>query len=56
MAGEEEMVGTGVTTGDGEAAGTEAVGIVRVQAVTAIDPIPISNLKYLTFNLINYRS
>ena len=56
MAGEEEIVGTGVTTGDGETTGTDVVGIVCVQAVTAIDPIPISNLKYLTFNLINYRS
>jgi hypothetical protein len=48
--GEVESVGEGVITGDGDG-GTDDVGIVRVQAVKAIVPIPINNLKYLTLDL-----
>lgn len=45
-----EIIGVGLITGEGDG-GTEDVGIVRVQAVKAIVPIPISNLKYLTLDL-----
>ncbi|AFY93350.1 hypothetical protein Cha6605_2272 [Chamaesiphon minutus PCC 6605] len=48
--GEVETVGVGVITGAGDC-GTDDVGRVRVQAVNAIVPIPISNLKYLTLDL-----
>jgi hypothetical protein len=36
---------------DGVGVGTDVVGGVRVQAVKAIDPSPMSNLKYFTINL-----
>jgi hypothetical protein len=45
-----ETVGLGVITGVGDC-DTDDVGRVRVQAVNAIEPIPISNLKYLTLDL-----
>ena len=48
---EGEIVGAGVITDWGERSGAD-VG-VRVQAVRAIEPIPINNLKYFTLNLIN---
>ena len=51
MTGEGEIAGTEAMTGVGDA-GMEVVEIVRVQAVNAIDPIPIINLKYFTLNLI----
>ena len=48
--GAAEIVGGELITGEGEAAGTDDVGIVRVQADREIVPIPISNLKYFTLN------
>lgn len=45
-----EAVGVGVITGEDDG-GTEDDGILRVQAVTTIVPIPINNLKYLTLDL-----
>ena len=52
VTGEGEIAGMEVVTGEGDA-GMEVVEILRVQAVNAIDPIPIINLKYFTLNL-NY--
>ena len=46
-----EIIGAGVITDWGKGSGAD-VGI-RVQAVRAIEPIPINNLKYFTLNLIN---
>jgi hypothetical protein len=47
-----DLVRSGVTTDVGLVLGVEVVGVVRVQAVNAIDPSPISNLKYFTLNLM----
>jgi hypothetical protein len=44
------FAGGELITGEGEAAGTDVVGLVRVQADKAIAPIPISNLKYFMLN------
>jgi hypothetical protein len=46
-----DLVRSGVVTDVGLVFGTEVVGVLRVQAVSAIDPSPISNLKYFTINL-----
>ncbi len=57
-----EIVGAGVITDWGEIVGAGGMtdwgesGVdagIRVQAVRAIEPIPINNLKYFTLNLIN---
>ena len=45
-----EITGTEATNGEGDG-GMEVVEILRVQAVNAIDPILIINLKYFTLNL-----
>ena len=60
---EGEIVGAGVITDEGEIVGAEVItdwgersGVdvgIRVQAVRAIEPIPINNLKYFTLNSIN---
>jgi hypothetical protein len=47
-----DLVRSGVATDVGLALGVEVVGVVRVQAVKAIDPSPMSNLKYFTLNLM----
>ena len=47
----DKIVGAEVITDWGERSGVD-VGI-RVQAVRAIEPIPINNLKYFTLNSIN---
>ncbi len=46
LTGGREFAGVAVITGEGEAAGTDVVGLVRVQADKAIALIPINNLKY----------
>jgi hypothetical protein len=49
ITGEIATVGVGITIGDGfGVGGVEAVGMVWVQAVNEIEPIPSSNLKYFT--------
>jgi hypothetical protein len=49
ITGEIATVGVGVTMGEGVCVGGfEAVGMVWVQAVNEIEPIPRSNLKYFT--------
>jgi len=50
ITGEGEIAGMEVMTGEGDA-GMEVVEILRLQAVKAIEPIPINNLKYFTLNL-----
>ena len=51
ITGEIVTVGMGVTMGEGVCAGgVEAVGMVWVQAVKEIEPIPTSNLKYFTWS------
>jgi hypothetical protein len=47
-----EIDGTNIGAGKVSIGGVDAVGTVRVQAVSTIDPSPIINLKY--FTLIGY--
>jgi hypothetical protein len=50
LTGGREFTGVEVITGEGEAAGTDVVGLVRVQPDKAIALIPINNLKYFMLN------
>jgi hypothetical protein len=50
LTGGREFAGVAVITGDGEATGTDVVGLVRIQPDKTIALIPINNLKYFMLN------